>query len=223
MNTNTKIIRMIRMIAKRIQINITGQKLDQKSKQCKSLILDFGEEFRNLRASTVVIGSRLQIQWKFNYKTKLYSGWNLCNSIFKFQPNMNNILVWKIMQIQKRIYYGLKIHSNRNMNNIRFENIWRIRISFIQFSHNYSDISQYGIILDQTGCGKPQNIHIAFLYSCQNWIWGQLVTINVYILFFWGNLTILIKNTFLWDSCQSLACGWYSPLTQVMMGVLWAT
>ena len=26
-----------------------------------------------------------------------------------------------------------------------------------------------------------------------------------------------------WDSCQSLACGWYSPFTQVMMGVLWAT
>ena len=38
--------------------NITGRELDQKSKQCKSLILDFGEEFRNLRASTVVIGSR---------------------------------------------------------------------------------------------------------------------------------------------------------------------
>ena len=57
MNTNTKIIRIIRMIAKRIQINITGQK-DHESKQCKSLILDFGEEFRNLRASTVVIGSR---------------------------------------------------------------------------------------------------------------------------------------------------------------------
>ena len=154
MNTNTKIIRIIRMIAKRIQINITGQKLDHESKQCESLILDFGEEFRNLRASTVVIGSRFQIQWKFNYKTKLHFGWNLCNSIFKFQPNMNNILVWKIMQIQKRIYSGLKIHSNRNMNNIRFENIWRIRISFIQFSHNYSDISQYGIILDQTWCGK---------------------------------------------------------------------
>ena len=62
MNTNTKIIRLIRIIAKRIQINITGQKLDKKSKQCKSLILDFGEEFRNLRASTVVIGSRFQIQ-----------------------------------------------------------------------------------------------------------------------------------------------------------------
>ena len=62
MNTNTKIIRIIRMIAKRIQINITGQKLDHESKQCESLILDFGEEFRNLRASTVVIGSRFQIQ-----------------------------------------------------------------------------------------------------------------------------------------------------------------
>ena len=33
MNTNTKIIRIIRMIAKRIQINITGQKLDHESKQ----------------------------------------------------------------------------------------------------------------------------------------------------------------------------------------------
>ena len=157
MNTNTKIIRIIRMIAKRIQINITGQKLDKKSKQCKYLILDFGEEFRNLRASTVVIGYRFQIKWKFNYKTKLNFGWNLCNSIFKFQPNLNIILVWKIMQIQKQIYSGLKIHSNRNMNNIRFENIWRIRISFIQFSHNYSDISQYGFILDQTGCGKTSN------------------------------------------------------------------
>ena len=62
MNTNTKIIRLMRIIAKRIQIDITGQKLDKKSKQRKSLnqslILDFGEEFRNLRASTVVIGSR---------------------------------------------------------------------------------------------------------------------------------------------------------------------
>ena len=58
MNTNTKIIRLIQIIAKRIQINTTGQKLDKKSKQCKSLILDSGEEFRNLRASTVVIGSR---------------------------------------------------------------------------------------------------------------------------------------------------------------------
>ena len=150
MNTNTKIIRIIRIIAKHLQINITGQKLDQKSKQCKSLILDFGEEFRNLRASTVVIGSRFQIQWKFNYKTKLYFGWNLCNSIFKFQPNMNNILVWKIMQIQKRIYYGLKIHSNRNMNNIRFENICRIRISFFQFSQNYSDISRNHLLTSES-------------------------------------------------------------------------
>ena len=143
-----------------------------------------------------------------------FSNFNRIRIIFWFERLCN----------YKYEYSGLKIHSNRNMNNIRFENIWRIRISFIQFSHNYSDISQYGIILDQTGCGKPQNIHIAFLYSCQNWIWGQLVTINVYILIFWGNLTILVKNTFLgWDSCQSLACGWYSPLTQVMMGVLWAT
>ena len=62
MNTNTKIIRLIRIIAKRIQINITGQKLNKKSNQCKSLILDIGEEFKNLRASTVIIGSRFQIQ-----------------------------------------------------------------------------------------------------------------------------------------------------------------
>ena len=26
-----------------------------------------------------------------------------------------------------------------------------------------------------------------------------------------------------WDSCQSLACGWYSPFTQMTMGVLCAT
>ena len=121
------------------------------------------------------------------------------------------IMVWKFIQIEIWIIFGLKISGEYEYH--LFSSVTTIQI--------YPNTESFWIKLDAE---KPQNIHIAYLYSCQNKIWGQLVTKNVYILIFGGNLTILVKNTFLgWDSCQSLACGWYSPLTQVMMGVLWAT